>query len=125
MTNFVHPRSAQVVTFQETLKYNRREERQRQIKSSAKTRSKSHKKSISFDNNVNVVPIPKREEYSTRVSHRLWSSSHEIHENAARNSVEFAAEGWNWRTVTEDEHMYVCGITGQLIHPVHYENDYY
>jgi hypothetical protein len=62
-----------------------------------------------------------RNEYSKRVRSRLWSTALEIHQNAARNTIEFAAEGWDWRSVAEDESMYVCVATGELVHPVHYE----
>lgn len=48
----------------------------------------------------------------------MWSSATELYQNAARNSLEFAAEGWNWRTVTDDEHMIVAP-SGERIHPIH------
>lgn len=122
-----HPRTQGIVNFQEALKYKDNEDsillfqRRRQRNKQASSPN-NKKKRISFNNSVNVVPIPRRDEYSTRISSRMWSNAAEINENAARNSVEFAAEGWDWRTATEDDKMYVCCITGDLIHPVHYEN---
>mmetsp|Transcript_3021 Transcript_3021/g.4613 ORF Transcript_3021/g.4613 Transcript_3021/m.4613 type:complete len:266 (-) Transcript_3021:212-1009(-) len=77
------------------------------------------KRSICFSNKVSVLPIPLHSDYSRRLRTRLWSGRHEIKQNAARNTIEFAAEGWDWRTVTEDEKMYVCALSGQLVHPVH------
>lgn len=56
-------------------------------------RQRGTKKSLSFDETVEVVPIPMRNEYSNRVRARLWSNAMEIQENAARNSLEFAHEG--------------------------------
>lgn len=58
---------------------------------------------IMFEEQVQVMPIPTRYEYSDRIKSRIWSNRHELQENAERNAVEFAAEGWNWRTVTEDD----------------------
>jgi len=74
---------------------------------------------ISFNDSVSVAHIPMRSEYSDRVRSRLWSNRYEIHENATRNAIEFQAENWDWRSVTEDEGMFVCTSSGELIHPVH------
>mmetsp|Transcript_52393 Transcript_52393/g.126798 ORF Transcript_52393/g.126798 Transcript_52393/m.126798 type:complete len:354 (-) Transcript_52393:1-1062(-) len=84
------------------------------------TQTKKKKKSLSFDETVHVVPIPMRTEYSNRVKSFLWSSSSEISENAARNTLEFASEGWDWRNVLEDDQLYVCLATSELVHPCHF-----
>lgn len=77
---------------------------------------------VALHESVAVIPIPSRSEYSNQARERLWSSSAEICANAARNSVEFESEGWNWRTVIEDEHMLVHKASGELIHPIHIHN---
>ena len=61
------------------------------------------KTKIAFQEDVEVMPIPTRYEYSDRIKSRIWSNRHELQENAERNAIEFAYEGWNWRTVTEDD----------------------
>jgi hypothetical protein len=72
---------------------------------------------IAFQDEVDVLPIPTRHESSNRIKSGIWSNRHELQENAQRNAVEFAAEGWDWRTITEDEGMYVCLASGELVHP--------
>jgi len=72
---------------------------------------------IAFEDHVEVMPIPTRHEYSNRIKSRIWSNRYELQENAERNAVEFASEGWNWRNVTEDEGMYICSVSGELVHP--------
>mmetsp|Transcript_7600 Transcript_7600/g.18297 ORF Transcript_7600/g.18297 Transcript_7600/m.18297 type:complete len:214 (-) Transcript_7600:160-801(-) len=75
------------------------------------------KTKIAFQDEVEVLPIPTRHEYSDRIKSRIWSNRYELQENAERNAVEFASEGWNWRNVTEDEGMYICSASGELVHP--------
>lgn len=77
---------------------------------------------IRFCEEVDVMPIPTRHEYSNRIKSQIWSNIYEIEENAERNKVEFAAEGWNWENATEDDSMYICKRTGELVHPVHLEH---
>jgi DNA-binding transcriptional regulator PaaX len=89
----------------------------------ARTAKEARKKRrVSLNTSVSIFPIPMRTEYSEKVRERLWSSAVELYTNAARNSIEFASEGWNWRTVTEDEQMILCHKSGELIHPVHIHN---
>jgi hypothetical protein len=79
-------------------------------------------KRCTFNEEVVVCPIPKREEYSKRIKERLWLSAEDMMLNAHRNSVEFAAEGWDWRNTPEDDEMYRCLATNELIHPIHVDN---
>lgn len=76
-------------------------------------------KGICFDETVVVVPIPMRNDYSARMKKRLWMNRLELLQNVHRNSIEFAAEGYDWHNVTEDDGMYKCSRSGKLIHPVH------
>lgn len=81
-----------------------------------------NKKRVSVNKNVTVVSIPSRMEYPYETKQKLWSSSAELYANAARNTVEFASEGWNWRSVLEEEHMLVHQGNGEFIHPIHLQN---
>ncbi|KAL3823012.1 hypothetical protein ACHAXA_008152 [Cyclostephanos tholiformis] len=75
---------------------------------------------LAFMDEVQVVPIPMRSEYSNRIKERMYSGRVELSENAQRNVVEFEAEGWDATTVLDDENQfYKCPLTGELIHPVH------
>ena len=85
-------------------------------------RKNSRKGRVSLHKSVSVIPIPSRCEYSSLVRKRIWSSNAELCANAARNTVEFASEGWNWRNVIEDEGMLLHRASGELIHPIHVEN---
>ena len=88
-------------------------------KSTKHANNKKKKKSIKFAPSVSVVQIPMRTEYSSRIATRLWSSRTEIRDNANRNVIEFSAEKWDWRNVVEDDGMFVCTVSGELVHPVH------
>lgn len=133
----VNPRTQNVVLMEEPLKYDSEHEVKKSDDGSTRTDGTKRRKTgnpaspkkktvkrCAFNESVQVVPIPMRSEYSHCVRSRLWAGAKEIQEMAARNTLEFASEGWNWRTVTLDENMYICRATGELIHPVHYEPHY-
>jgi len=136
--DFVHPRTLNLALTNEPLKYNRLEDevnnsnlngssnntlkrRKTTPNPDSSAAAKPPRKRCMFNESVEVIPIPMRSEYSHRVRSRLWSGAMEIQEMAARNTVEFASEGWDWRNCIQDESMYICRATGELIHPVHYE----
>jgi len=82
-----------------------------------------YKNRIRFYNKVSVVRIPSRDQYPESIRKSIWGSMKEISENARRNSIEFAAEGWDWRRATEDHDMYVAP-NGERIHPIHVRRDF-
>jgi hypothetical protein len=88
------------------------------MSSSSLSKKPKSKRRVSLHNDVAVVPIPSRTDYPSLVKSRIWSSATELYQNAARNSIEFASEGWNWRNVTEDEKM-ILSPSGERIHPIH------
>lgn len=86
--------------------------------SSRRTTSRS-KRRVSLHYDVAVIPIPMRSEYLNRED--MWYSANELHQNATRNTIEFASEGFNWRQVADDEHM-IHLPSGERIHPIHFIN---
>lgn len=93
-----------------------------ELRTTTTSTTPSGSRKIAFQENVSVVPIPTRYEYSDRIKSKIWSNRAELHANAERNAIEFAAEGWNWRNVTEDEGMYICSQSGELVHPIHLQH---
>jgi hypothetical protein len=75
--------------------------------------------SVRFHSKVSVVRIPSREHYPEAMKRTMWSSMQEISINARRNTLEFSSEGWDWRTATEEQDMYIHPETGDYVHPVH------
>ena len=72
---------------------------------------------IHFYNRVAVHRIPGRDLYTDDVRRSLWHNSKELTKLANRNTIEFAADGYDWRRAAEEEDMYKLP-TGELIHPV-------
>ena len=83
----------------------------------------SRKKSVSFNETVDVVLIPTRKDFSKRISNQLWYKIDELYNMRRRNQIEFAAESWNWQEVLEEDSMYLCTATREYIHPVHVSMD--
>jgi hypothetical protein len=81
----------------------------------------SYRRNLTFNETVSVVHIPRRDEYSKRIQSHLWHTSNSLQENIMRNTIEFAAEGWDWQSVLEEDDYIPCPESGELIHPVHCE----
>jgi hypothetical protein len=77
-----------------------------------------HDVQVHFKPAVTVYEIPSRHDYSRRIQPTLWTPLEELQQNAARNSVEFAAENYDWKQVVHEDDMVV--IAGELIHPIHF-----
>lgn len=84
-----------------------------------------HRK-VSFDSTVKATTIPSRLSYSSRMKTRLWSSTEDIYSNAIRNEKEFAFDGCDWRTASEESDFLRCPFASSmmtddvLVHPVHF-----
>lgn len=84
-----------------------------------------HRK-VSFDSTVKATTIPSRLSYSSRMKTRLWSSTEDIYSNAIRNEKEFAFDGSDWRTASEESDFLRCPFASSmmtddvLVHPVHF-----
>lgn len=84
-------------------------------------RTTNGKRRIAFNPEVKVQPIPSHTDFSGRIRRVMWTNAVEMDENAARNCLEYTAEGWDWRNVVDDEDMIV--INGEKIHPVHFAHN--
>lgn len=82
---------------------------------------KPMKNRIHFYNKVKVVYIPSRDHYPEEMKKTIWSNATEIQRNARRNTIEFAAEGWDWRRACEERAMFLSP-EGERIHPVHFRH---
>jgi hypothetical protein len=83
----------------------------------------SRKRLVRFDSDVMVQPIASHKNYSKRIKNTIWTDAVELQDNAYRNQVEFAAEGWDYQKVLEDEDMYIDAETGELVHPYWIEQE--
>lgn len=95
-TKWVNPRSQSMLSTKETLKYDRVADQKYSSPKRRKTECPSDgrkSRALIFNEEVDVVPIKSRNEYSNRVRSRIWSNALEIQENATRNAIEFASEG--------------------------------
>jgi len=93
------------------------------LSSSVATLAQTPERSIQFQNEVLVMPIPSRHEYSSRIKKFLWSGAEELSQSIERNRAEFASEGWDWHSVLEDDEMYVDAQSGELVHPIWLEEE--
>jgi hypothetical protein len=83
--------------------------------------SPQRRRCLTFHEEVSVVTIPRRDQYSNRIQQHLWHAPEQLQTAVQRATIEFAADGWQWEQVRTDQQHIVCPISGQLIHPVHFE----
>eukprot|EP00977_Amphora_coffeiformis_P006974 scaffold1513_cov100-Amphora_coffeaeformis.AAC.23 len=79
------------------------------------TNTENRTKRISFSRNVAIRNIPNRYSYTPEEKRNLWVAN--LAQHTERNLLEFAAEGWFWPDVVEEEHM--VSVNGMLVHPIH------
>ena len=72
---------------------------------------------ITFSTHVSVIDIPSRDSYSTEERMTLWMPPHDLRQMTEKNLLEFAAEGWFWENVVEEDGMEM--VDGNFIHPIH------
>jgi len=86
-----------------------------------RTRPTEGKRGVHFHDQVEVRFVPLHSDYSQRVRQKYWNNAQELWEMAARNSIEYASEGYDFRNVVEEENFTRWG--GQLIHPAHVQGN--
>ena len=79
-------------------------------------RRKQHVRKVSFHEEVAVQEIPSYRDYCESTRDNLWNSLRSISKNVKRNTIEFMADGWDWKAASEEDQM-VCLSSGQLVHP--------
>ena len=77
----------------------------------------SGKRKIKFCPQLSIIDIPSRASYSNEERMTLWMPSQDLKQLTQRNLVEFAAEGWFWKNVVEEDGMVM--VDGNFIHPIH------
>ena len=81
--------------------------------------AKTVTKGVTFNETVRVMPIPPLTAYTAEQRFKMYANRFELKENKARNKKEFQFDGYNWRNATEECHMAICPLTGEILHPVH------
>lgn len=76
-------------------------------------------KGVTFNETVRVMPIPPISAYTDEQRFRMYANRFELRENKVRNKKEFQFDGYDWRNATEEAHMAICPMSGELLHPAH------
>ena len=110
--------SRSVVSFEQALKDDDDPASLSSSPTTSATGSSTTAAAVHFDSSVTVLLIPSRHDFSNRIASELWTPLDELQENAARNSLEFAAERYDWKQVVTEHDMVVVG--NELVHPIHF-----
>lgn len=85
-------------------------------------RNSGRKKRVRFFPTVEVSYIPSHRDYSESDRKKLWSSLDEIRCNVKRNSFEYGYDQCDWQKASEEQDMYRCEATGDLLHPAYIQH---
>ena len=77
----------------------------------------SENRKITFSSVVSIMDIPSRDSYSIEERQTIWIPSEDLKQLTEKNLLEFAAEGWFWQNVVEEDGMVL--MNGVLMHPIH------
>lgn len=77
-------------------------------------------RSVSFDQEIVVYPVPSRPGLESERDD-IWMSPSEMDDAVKRNIFEFASEQWDWRQVVDETEM--IPVNGELVHPAHLKRD--
>ena len=80
--------------------------------------SNSNKRRVRFAAAASVQEIPHHCDYDEETRRSIWMGTREIDTNAKRNRLEYLADGFDYRKVTEEKSM--MRWNGELVHPATY-----
>ena len=76
-------------------------------------------KGVSFNEQVRVLPIPARTSYTLEQRRQMYTDRVELRDLKVRGKKEFGFDNWDWRNATEEQHMAICPVSGEFLHPAH------
>jgi hypothetical protein len=74
-------------------------------------------KKIHFFEKVSVVEIPSYRDLDQDTIDSIWTSVDQVYEEGERNTMEYIADGCDWRNAREEHQMVYDRVTGELYHP--------
>jgi len=87
--------------------------------SSSYEKSSSATRAVKFVELVLVQDISSHRTYSEETRLKIWTGIRDIEKQAKRNTMEFCADGEDWRYATEENDF--CKWKGELVHPYTFE----
>jgi hypothetical protein len=78
-----------------------------------------NKRSVSWNEEVNVKRIPSHRDYGELVKACLYMSPYELWLSQYRSMIELTVDGPDWRLALEEDCMPVDMYTGERFHPAH------
>ena len=71
---------------------------------------------VRFDCDAQVYEVPSHRDYPKDLKDLLWMDAQQWAKSVERNTLEFLADGWDWRKAAEEDSM-VQVAAGEFVHP--------